>query len=587
MVYGESVTTDRRLRLSVVLAVLVAALAAVGSAGAATDTGSLYWTGSPSANVISRAAIANPGQPSALVSTGSLANGVFATSSTMYWASATSGAIGSWPLAGGTANPGFIAGATTPQAVVVSGQYVYWADTTYIGRALLNGQPAQTGYVWYQTPGTSATSPNTAIWADANFVYFADQNSIGRVSLDLSVQQPTFINNASQSVVTSPVALVSDAQYLYWANAASPYVSRASLSTGGAVTPQFVNAGTVIAGLTETGNGTATGANLYWTGANGTIGQANYGGAVTSASFVSGLGSPGSLASTRYALTVGKAGTGQGTVNAATLLSTPNISCGTSCASDYPDMAVVTLTAAATTGSTFTGWTGACTGTAATCTVTMSQAQGVTATFNLIPTSFTLTFTRKGTGAGSIVSSPTGINCGAVCAAPFVKNSKVTLTAVEGPQSDFAGWSGACSGFKQQSTCTVTMSQARAASATFNPAPVLALTKFSLAQTTFRVGSHTTAVRTYRYIPFGTTIKYTLSESADVTVAFQRPGYAKKQYLYRASGAKGGKAGANAIAFTGRVGRTPLGAGRWRVTITASDGRTKTKAQTLYFTVAK
>ena len=76
-----------------------------------------------------------------------------------------------------------------------------------------------------------------------------------------------------------------------------------------------------------------------------------------------------------------------------------------------------------------------------------------------------------------------------------------------------------------------------------------------------------------------------LFRSANVTVAFQRPGYAKKQYLYRTSGAKGGKAGANAIAFSGRVGRTPLGKGRWRVTITASDGRTTTKAQTTYFTI--
>ena len=562
------------------LLLVLAALFAFTGTAAAADTGSLYWTGAPSANVLTRTAIANPSQVSAMVATGSQANGIFATSSTMYWASQSSSAIGSWPLAGGTVNPGFITGATSPQAVVVSGQYVYWADATYIGRALLNGQPAQTGYAWYATPGTSAASPNTAIWADANFVYFGDANSIGRVSLDGTVQQPTFIAGGA---VTSPVAIVSDAQNIYWANVGSTFISRASVSTGGVVVPQFVNAGAVVNGLTETGNGTASGANIYWTAANGTIGQANFGGTVTSATFVGGLASPGSLASTRYPLTVAKAGTGQGTVTAATLLSTPNISCGTSCASDYPDNSVVVLTAAATTGSSFAGWTGACTNATTTCTVTMTQAQSVTATFNLIPTSYTLTFTRKGTGAGSIVSTPTGINCGAVCAAPFVKGTTVTLTAVEGPNSDFAGWSGACSNYKQQSTCKVAMTQARAASATFNPAPVLALTKFALTRTTFRVSGSTTAVRTYT--PKGTVIKYTLSEAANVTVSFQRPGYAKKQYLYRASGAKGGKAGANTISFSGRVGRTPLGKGRWRVTITASDGRTTTKAQTIYFSI--
>jgi endoglucanase len=41
----------------------------------------------------------------------------------------------------------------------------------------------------------------------------------------------------------------------------------------------------------------------------------------------------------------------------------------------------VTLTASAASGSTFAGWSGACTGTG-TCTVSMSAARSVTATFN-------------------------------------------------------------------------------------------------------------------------------------------------------------------------------------------------------------
>jgi hypothetical protein len=42
----------------------------------------------------------------------------------------------------------------------------------------------------------------------------------------------------------------------------------------------------------------------------------------------------------------------------------------------------VTLTAAIAGNSTFAGWSGACTGTATTCSVSMTQARAVTATFN-------------------------------------------------------------------------------------------------------------------------------------------------------------------------------------------------------------
>jgi alpha-D-xyloside xylohydrolase len=78
-----------------------------------------------------------------------------------------------------------------------------------------------------------------------------------------------------------------------------------------------------------------------------------------------------------YTLAVTKAGTGAGTV-----ASTPaGISCGSTCSASYASGTTVTLTASAGTGATFGGWSGACTGTAATCTVSMTAARSVTATF--------------------------------------------------------------------------------------------------------------------------------------------------------------------------------------------------------------
>ncbi len=79
----------------------------------------------------------------------------------------------------------------------------------------------------------------------------------------------------------------------------------------------------------------------------------------------------------RYTLTVSKAGTGSGTVTS----DPAGISCGSDCSEPYTSGTVVTLTATAASGSTFAGWSGACTGTGS-CRVSMSVAKTVTATFN-------------------------------------------------------------------------------------------------------------------------------------------------------------------------------------------------------------
>lgn len=79
-------------------------------------------------------------------------------------------------------------------------------------------------------------------------------------------------------------------------------------------------------------------------------------------------------------LTVNKTGTGFGIVTS----SVGDVNCGNTsggCVEAYAPGTVVTLTATPGTGSTFVGWSGACTGTG-TCTVTMDANKSVTATFN-------------------------------------------------------------------------------------------------------------------------------------------------------------------------------------------------------------
>lgn len=158
-------------------------------------------------------------------------------------------------------------------------------------------------------------------------------------------------------------------------------------------------------------------------------------------------------------LTVTQFGSGTGTVT-----STPaGIACPSDCAEVYANGTVVTLTAAPSAGSTFTGWSGGgCTGTGA-CVVAMNSATTVTATFTL--NSYTLTTTRVGTGSGTILSTPSGINCGADCTEVYPHGSMVVLTATAAVGSTFAGWSGGgCTG---TGSCVVTMTSATSVTATF------------------------------------------------------------------------------------------------------------------------
>ena len=85
----------------------------------------------------------------------------------------------------------------------------------------------------------------------------------------------------------------------------------------------------------------------------------------------------GGAATPTFALTVGKSGTGSGTVTS----SPAGINCGSDCGESYAGGTSVTLTASPAAGSTFAGWSGACSGTGS-CNVTLTAAQSVTATFN-------------------------------------------------------------------------------------------------------------------------------------------------------------------------------------------------------------
>ena len=109
-----------------------------------------------------------------------------------------------------------------------------------------------------------------------------------------------------------------------------------------------------------------------------------------------------------YNLSVNKTGTGSGTISSLPA----GIDCGPSCSADFPKNTSVNLTATAAAGSTFTSWSGACSG-SSTCTVFMDDAKSATATFTI--NTYLLSVSKN--GLGTITSDTGGIDCGLTCLA--------------------------------------------------------------------------------------------------------------------------------------------------------------------------
>ena len=157
-------------------------------------------------------------------------------------------------------------------------------------------------------------------------------------------------------------------------------------------------------------------------------------------------------------LTVTVEGDAKGTVTS----SPAGINCGTDCTETYELATGVTLTAHPEGSAAFAGWSGACTGTALTCTLTVDRSRSVTATFTTKPV---LTVSKLGNGHGTVMSTPAGIDCGNDCNEPYNDGTTVTLTADPAADSSFGGWSGACTG--STPTCAVTLNVSKEAIATF------------------------------------------------------------------------------------------------------------------------
>jgi uncharacterized repeat protein (TIGR02543 family) len=144
--------------------------------------------------------------------------------------------------------------------------------------------------------------------------------------------------------------------------------------------------------------------------------------------------------------------------------STPaGIDCPDKCSLAVGAGTSVTLEAIPQQGWVFSGWSGACSGTAA-CTLVLDGPKALNASFTQAPM-FPLAVSRS--GRGTVASSPAGIDCGTSCSAQFRGGTTVTLYAVAATGYVFAGWSGDCAG--NGATCPILMNDVRSVTALFRP----------------------------------------------------------------------------------------------------------------------
>ncbi len=164
--------------------------------------------------------------------------------------------------------------------------------------------------------------------------------------------------------------------------------------------------------------------------------------------------------SEKATLTLTKTGEGE-------ITSTDNtINCGETCEADYEVDSSVTLTATPATGYSFTSWSGDCSGTSATTTVTMDTAKNCAAHFDKSSGQKTITINKTGKGRATVkidISAEDRMHlCKTDCSEmtqPIFTANEIVLTATPAKGFILKQWAGDCSGTDNQITVPMTASK--------------------------------------------------------------------------------------------------------------------------------
>jgi hypothetical protein len=308
-----------------------------------------------------------------------------------------------------------------------------------------------------------------------------------------------------------------------------------------------------------------------------------------------------------HTLTVTKSGAGSGTVTS----SPAGIDCGATCTHAYDQGTSVTLTASPATGSTFGGWSGACSGSGP-CTVTISADLAVTATYTTPgpppgPPSASIITPANGSSYQRGTVQSASYSCQDPAGAPGIQsctgtepNGSPLDTSTPGPHS-FTVTAKSQDGQAATAATTYTVVTAANTKAT--------ISKLLETNAVFAVGhlstptAGQTAAAGHKH---GTVFSFSLDRAATIKIALQTHAYGRRagrtckpathalrrkprctRTITIATLTRTAHSGPNSVAFTGRIGGKPFRPGNYEAVITATDSAGQSPAQTLRFTIAK
>jgi uncharacterized repeat protein (TIGR01451 family) len=262
--------------------------------------------------------------------------------------------------------------------------------------------------------------------------------------------------------------------------------------------------------------------------------------------------------------------------NGGTVTSVPaSIACGTTCTSasgSFVDGTSVVLTASPVSGASFTGWGGACTGSASTCTISMTADQTVTAAFTPPPTVNISTGDSQGAALNTAFATPLKVRLLDSTGTPIVGSTVVFAVPSSGASAVLSSASVTtdASGYATVTATANGTAGAYSVSASLSGTPIttsFSLWNYGAATTISIVGGNNQSATVGA--AFATALTVVVRDAASqpvsgVSVAFAAPGSGARATLSAASGTTNGSGQTSVTATAGSV------TGGYGVTATAT-----------------